>query len=800
MHKLIFLMLLPLGCDSDSPPMPPPIAASAPQAETILLARHPDRVIALEVSPRNRDEAPTDSFTPTSGWMPGDITETTAEYTAPVPTISTLSPSLPEGFAVLDPDGRPLRFVRDGSGGPGSWGVSGDRIRLIVSPGTNPNDCRIRDPGASERLQRFNYDDSGMDLTAFVHRTERIKSARHYGMYLPAPAQVTWAVTVPEAGQLIADVALMRSPLKAEQVSDGVTLIAEVLSDGDRTAVAELPVRPGQWTDLSADLSAWAGQEISLQLRVDPGATSLEDYLMVGEPILYTPKTNPRRIVVFFADTLRADHMGLYGYSRETTPNIDRWAEGAAVFEEVRSVAPWTYPATRSMLSGRMPDQWDDGPVLSEVLSEAGWSTVAFTNNAYLSRFFGMDRGWSWHFYEPGLSGRGQVQTLANAIKKNTDRDALFLVQLMDVHLPYEEPAPYRTLFTDQVLDDLPDPIQRRDVLDYAGDQAVARQYLIDRYDQSLRYLDRAIAPIFERLDENDTVIFVSDHGEEFWEHGGFEHGHTLHEELLRVPLIIHGPDVPAGRVDAPASLLDVTPTILALAGVEIPEGTQGVSLLPAARQEADALAALRARPQGFGFVLYDESGWGTWSEGQKWISQGGQLQAYDLQADPGEQSPTALPSAADNAPWLPVAEEALGRPVSRAWRLLAPEALPERPAAVHLSAPSGVDVAWASLESPNIPPPDIREDDGMVTISATSGNLMPRELFVQLRVPEEPLTVRIGAASEQFSMVPGQGSGAVGELEGTTVGFTITARPGEALQTTASSVEGQLRALGYLE
>jgi len=439
--------------------------------------------------------------------------------------------------------------------------------------------------------------------------------------------------------------------------------------------------------------------------------------------------------------------------------------------------------------------------VLPELMAEAGWNTIAFTNNAYMSRFFGMDRGWSWHFYEPDFDGRAQARTLAEALKKNTDRDLLVLVQLMDVHLPYKEPEPYRGLFTDVVLDGLPDPLTRKAVLDYTGDAAVAQQYLVDRYDQSLRFMDRAIAPIFERVDDNDTIVFFSDHGEEFWEHGGFEHGHTLYDELLRVPLVIVGPDAPAGRVDAPVSTIDITPTILDIAGVPLPEGAaEGRSLLPAARQEPAALAELSARPQGFGFVLYEEDGWGVLDGTQKWITQGGALRSYDLSADPGELAPQETDTLTEAAPWQAVAGRALGREVTEAWRLVNPEDFSARPREVRLSAPSGVAAAWASLESPNIPQPDIRTEGATVVVSAAGGGVMPREIFVRLEVPGEALTVEAGGKSGAFERPADVSAADVGTVGATAVTVTVTARPGEALQTTAASVENQLRALGYLE
>ena len=96
-----------------------------------------------------------------------------------------------------------------------------------------------------------------------------------------------------------------------------------------------------------------------------------------------------------------------------------------------------------------------------------------------------------------------------------------------------------------------------------------AKAYVRGRYDNNMRYLDDQLADFLSGLRDNAVVLITSDHGEEFWEHGGFEHGHTLYDELLRVPMILRGPGIKAGRFDAPTSLLDVAPTLAAMMGVD---------------------------------------------------------------------------------------------------------------------------------------------------------------------------------------------------------------------------------------
>ncbi|MFT4975592.1 MAG: arylsulfatase A-like enzyme, partial [Myxococcota bacterium] len=245
------------------------------------------------------------------------------------------------------------------------------------------------------------------------------------------------------------------------------------------------------------------------------------------------PAAPPRRLVLIFVDTLRPDHMSLYGYDRQTSPVLDAWAEGAAVFTDAHSIAPWTLPSARAALSGRQPEAWDDGPVLMERLSEAGWATGAATANVFLSETLGMSRGVDRFHYSLLASAEDQVALALGFFDAHPTQDAALLLHFIDPHLPYKEPEPYRSLWAGSP----PPPLNERYQLielqalhvgpELPGFDAV-RRHLIDRYDQNIRYVDAALAPLLDTLAPTDGVIVFSDHGEEFWEHGGFEHGHSL--------------------------------------------------------------------------------------------------------------------------------------------------------------------------------------------------------------------------------------------------------------------------------
>ena len=118
------------------------------------------------------------------------------------------------------------------------------------------------------------------------------------------------------------------------------------------------------------------------------------DHVFLAAPAVTSAASAPRRLVLAFIDTLRRDHVGWHGYARATTPRLDAWAKGAVVFEDARTVAPWTLPSTRALLAGEQPEAWDAAATLPQELAAKGWATGAFVGNVYLSSNFGMTRGW----------------------------------------------------------------------------------------------------------------------------------------------------------------------------------------------------------------------------------------------------------------------------------------------------------------------------------------------------------------------------------------------------------------------
>ncbi len=329
------------------------------------------------------------------------------------------------------------------------------------------------------------------------------------------------------------------------------------------------------------------------------------------------PSLDPSRpdVLLIVVDTLRADHLGLYGYDRPTSPRLDDLGRRGVVFDRAWSAAPWTLPSVMSILTGRYASAHrveNDGlklaadvPTMAEAVGAAGYATGGFASHIYVSRLFGFDRGFGT-FEDFGLSRPGyrletglepdaaRVTDAALAwIEAQKDRPAFLFAHYFDPHWPYAAPGDDRDAFPSAYAG----PLQADyDSLSKFQDPGVPmpedyRTFLVNRYDGEIRYTDRQIGRLIDGLRDAGRldrawIILTADHGEEFREHGSIGHGRQLYEEVVRVPLLIVPPaSKGAARVSDPVSTIDILPTVLELTGAgATPAGLRGRSLLPDVR------------------------------------------------------------------------------------------------------------------------------------------------------------------------------------------------------------------------
>ncbi len=327
-----------------------------------------------------------------------------------------------------------------------------------------------------------------------------------------------------------------------------------------------------------------------------------------GRPDLELAPGEPRNLILLSIDTLRADHLGCYGYDRETSPALDRLAASGVLFEEVTSSAPWTVPAHMSMLTGLYPrthgvvDFRKELPkaltTLAEHLLAQGFATAGMVN-APMMRKVGFPRGFESYEYQHEPPRPDAPEILAAALdwmQRQGDRRFFLFLHLYDVHSDYSPGREYKKRFerpyggavrgiNEELRGYCTLPAEERT---WSQEDA---EHLIDLYDAEIRQLDDTLAEFFGSLRSSGlldrTVLAVtSDHGEEFLEHAGVLHGPTLHTEVLRVPLLLVGPAVPRGaRFPGAASPVDLFPTFTSLLAVPAPPGLEGTDLTRAWRE-----------------------------------------------------------------------------------------------------------------------------------------------------------------------------------------------------------------------
>ncbi len=355
-----------------------------------------------------------------------------------------------------------------------------------------------------------------------------------------------------------------------------------------------------------------------------------------------TPAKPAPNVVLITIDTLRADHVGCYGYKQIKTPNIDGLAADGARFERAFAVVPVTLPSHTSMLTGTYPmlsGMHDFSgnklsplqPTLASVLKQAGYQTGAVVASAVLDSRFGLNQGFDFYYDHFDFSrldesnldemerpGNVVADVTLDWLAKNSQKKFFLWMHLYDPHFPYHLLEPY------------------------------SREYAAQPYDGAIAFADEQVGRLLRFLKEkgiyqNTVIVLCGDHGESLGEHGEKTHGFFIYNATMHVPLIIRLPENASARtIDDPVSLVDLMPTVLAAVGLEVPSQVQGRSLLPQLRGKGDDDdQAERDR------VLYGETflprihfNWSELrgSENTKYhFIDAPRPELYDLAKDPGE-------------------------------------------------------------------------------------------------------------------------------------------------------------------
>ncbi len=716
------------------PDLPPEKVPSAQASAIALTSAVP--MVELEIPEDSRGGAlPPARITIADSWQLASSRAGNAVWQAPLPIRlrSLFFQNPPPGLVVYDANGE---RVPHGPGEGTRWSFDATTIRVQTTDAGAPTGWSLEYPLAGLRESTLNYGFSGaVDKASFVHTTIQDGANSRTGLLLPAPGVVAWDVTVPKAGELRFDAGIVAPEVVDGEPTDGVVVVVEVeTADGIERAGRfrlDTDIQPRR-----IPLDRWAEQSVRLRLRTEPRISARSDYAFFGAPSLTSNTSDPQRVILVFIDTLRPDHLGIGGYERDTSPAIDAFAREAVVFDQARSVAPWTLPTARSVTTGRHPEVYDLSTTLQARFREQGFATAMLAGNVFLSANFDMNRDWDLHRVTNWPPASEQVDRALSWLDQQDGRDSLLMLHFMDAHLPYVEPESYRHLYAGAAPASLGEEFHRGQVLRAAGNDPTVRQYVIDRYDGNIRFIDDQLSRLFSALNDDDIVVLFSDHGEEFWDHGGFEHGHTLYDELLRVPLVIRA-NGHTGRVTEPVSLIDITPTLLDLVGLDT-DGLDGISLRPALQDNAEARLALFERDQALGRPLYGDIRWGVLHGTQKWTTVGDTERLVDIGVDPAERRNVLVSAPALAAPFAGYLGHALGTVVPEVIRLhVAPVARPSNnDVVVRLTVPGGVQKVWVAEDPTNKSRATIRTNGDVVTASWSSGYRDTREVYVLPTLP----------------------------------------------------------------
>ena len=321
--------------------------------------------------------------------------------------------------------------------------------------------------------------------------------------------------------------------------------------------------------------------------------------------------SSPPNIVLITIDTLRADHLGLYGYERSTSPHIDALASRGVTFERAISQRSSTAPSLATLLTGTYPpthrlennrDQLHDSNLsLPEILKKAGYRTSAVVDNPNVAPIFNFDQGFDRYRYPENLFSIFEAeadeavainQMAMEELSSLEERPFFLWVHYIDPHAPYFTREPFSSRYVEDALAKSIEGVWAPGHLAFGGAEAAGAQndlgYAIAQYDAEIALNDLRVGQLIEQIEalplsSNTLIILTSDHGESLGEHGVyFRHGEDLHDPVAHIPLILVHPDIAAGlRVEDVVGLVDLTPTILELVGLPADTLMQGESFVP---------------------------------------------------------------------------------------------------------------------------------------------------------------------------------------------------------------------------
>jgi arylsulfatase A-like enzyme len=473
-------------------------------------------------------------------------------------------------------------------------------------------------PATSHPLQDFGVGENPFN----IKRKLKLGGRDMNVIISPARSLYGFDLDLDEGSVLDFGIGIIRESNPAEtmdQASDkkGVNFAVVLEAEGrKRTVFQQYLVRPSRADEETVSFSRYSvdmphTKNIRLSLITEGDRDSTAFWY---NPVLFQKGKNSCNVLLISVDTLRADHLGCYGYARQTSPNIDSLARDSVIFSNVYASSPWTLPSHVSMLTslhGVHHQVYQDTErmdptilTLADLLRKNHFFCTAFTGGGFVSSVYGFSKGFD--MYQEGGGGvhrqdaaeylNGLVAEWLDTHSKN--KNFFLFAHTYQPHDPYACPEPYKDMFLSENA-----KWRHINLMGYIGGRANLfkplpedeRHNVVDLYDGELRYTDEAlIGPFMTKLKQLDLydstlIIFTSDHGEEFYDHRSWGHGHQLYDESLKVPLLIKFPGsrFRGKQISTIVSLVDVMPTILDELRIETSElSLDGKSLIPVVEEK----------------------------------------------------------------------------------------------------------------------------------------------------------------------------------------------------------------------
>jgi arylsulfatase A-like enzyme len=357
-------------------------------------------------------------------------------------------------------------------------------------------------------------------------------------------------------------------------------------------------------------------------------------------------------VIVIVLGTFRADHLGCYGYPKNTSPNLDKFAKECLVFKNAYSQSHWTLPSHCSILTSRYPSvhgvmertaKLDPAEVtLPEILKNYDFQTAAFTGGLDMKKEHGLDQGFDIYSDDAGDKILGTSDKIfPKAINwldsAKNDKPFFLYIHTYDTHLPYAPPVPYNTMFASkdyngqfkgkelsyEYLKAISGPLSKADI-----------DYVVSQYDGEVAYQDKQLGLFLDKIremgiDKNTIIVITADHGESLYDYGTWDRfgSEDLYNSTLKVPLMIRLIEKQSGVIESNVQLIDIMPSVLKQIGIPANKESQGIDIL--AKKQARNYSIAEASMVKQSFTK------GPW----KLIAASSSYELYDLDKDPQEKN-----------------------------------------------------------------------------------------------------------------------------------------------------------------